>query len=178
MFRRFSINTRLSLAALGFSLVLALGGCGGNDGGGSSQTTAQATSGSTESQAQPLSKAEFIKLGNAICIETKERSTIAYREYSRENTIPSSGPGLATKAADLISTAFAPIYEKQIEEIGALGTPNGDEEEVDAILSAMQQGVEGAKKQPLAFIRGATSLNRASKLAVAYGLTDCSNGNV
>lgn len=173
MLRSFIKTRQGFVAACGLSLLLALGGCGGSD-----QTTAEATTAGGEPQGQPLSKAEFVKRGNEICADTKERTTIAYREYSRENTVPSSGPGLVAKAADLIDSAFVPIYEKQIAEISALGAPKGDEETVDAILSAMRQGLEGAKKQPLAFIRRAASLNHASKLAVAYGLTDCSNGNV
>jgi len=169
------MNQPVFLVAFGLSLLLALGGCGGSD-GADTQKSAHAIADGTESQALPLSKAEFVKRASAICTETKERSAAGYREYSQENAVPSSGPGLAAKAAELIETVFVPIYGRQVEEIGALGVPKGDEKEVNAILAAMRKGIEGARKEPLAFIRGAASLNRASKLAVAYGLPACGNG--
>jgi hypothetical protein len=167
-----------------FTLVLLLllaTGCGGSGDKGGEQTASQETAGSAsdaQANAGPLSKTAFIKRASAICAQTKRRSSIAFREYAETNAVPSSGPGLATKATDLVETAFVPIYDQQIEEIGALGVPRGDEEEVGAILSAMRQGVEGATREPLAFIRQPAALDHASRLVVAYGLPACSNGNV
>ena len=161
MFRSKSSKAPLAIALLVLAGVAA--GCGGS---------------SDESQTTALTKAEFVKQANAICYETKERSAAAYKQYAQTNAVPSSGPGLTAKAADLVENVFIPIYDEQIEKISALGTPIGDEKEVDAILTAMQAGVEGAKREPLPFIRESAALNRASQLAVAYGLPECSNGSV
>jgi hypothetical protein len=175
-----SSGPKWSLSLFSLALLIALAaGCGGGDGDSSSQTSpADAANDVSESNAEPLSKAEFIKRASAICSATKQRSSVAFREYAEQNAVPSSGPGLATKAADLVETVFVPVYDKQIEEIGALGIPAGDEEEVGAMLTAMQRGVEDATQEPLAFIRQTAALNQASRLAVAYGLPACSNGNV
>lgn len=165
-----------AVVATALALVTAQG-CGGS-GGDSTQSSTPTTANSGDSNpSQPSpSKAQFIKGASKICIETKERSVIAYRKYSQENTIPSSGPGLAAKAADLVENVFAPIYDEQIEKIGALGAPPGDAQQVDAILASMRSGIEAAKRQPLSFIRSPAALDQASRLAVAYGLPACGNG--
>lgn len=153
---------RAALLIALFLLTVAAAGCGGSN---------------DEGQTTSLTKAQFIKQANAICLQTKERSVTAFREYSQTHAVPSSGPGLAAKAADLIENIFIPIYDEQIEKIGALEAPSGDEEKVDAILAAMREGIEGARREPLPFIRESAALNHASQLAVAYGLPECSNGS-
>ncbi|HWA52621.1 MAG TPA: hypothetical protein VG816_00465 [Solirubrobacterales bacterium] len=158
--------------ALTLALALCASGCGGSGQSETSATTTAATNGDGS-----LSKAEFVKKASSICIETKERSSAAYRAYSQENSIPSSGPGLEAKAADLVESVFVPLYEKQINEIGALGAPAGERAQVEAMLVAMRQGLVAATRDPLAFIQSAAALDRASELATALGLSACGNGN-
>jgi hypothetical protein len=84
---------------------------------------------------------------------------------------------MIAKAQDVIRSVFEPVYELQIEKISKLGAPRGDRSEVTAILTAIQEGIERAKQEPLQFIRHASSFDHASRLATAYGLSACGTGN-
>lgn len=170
------LNIRLFLLVALSLLALTFGGCGGSDNGDSgAATTATPT---VDSEAKPLTKAEFIKRASEFCEAAAERSSAEFGRYVKENAIPPSGPGMIAKAADAVETVFVPAYEKLIETISELGAPKGDEERINAILAAMQEGVYRAKQHPLQYIRHATAFNHASKLAIEYGLPACSNGNV
>jgi hypothetical protein len=160
------------------SLLLALAaGCGSNSGNASNSTTVGGESTVAATHTGSLSKAEFTKKASAICVAAHERSAEEFAKYSSENNVPSSGPGLLAKASDVVAKIFVPVYELQIEKISALGAPGGDLQQVNSLLIAMQQGIEGAREHPLQFIRRSTAFNRASKLATAYGLPACGNGN-
>src|SRR5262249_35908795 len=113
MFRSFIHDRRAWLAVLASALVVLSTGCGGGGQSDTSQATTTAASNGSGGGASS-SKAEFVKQASAICTETKERSTAAFREYGEKNSVPSSGPGLEAKAADLVATVFVPIYEQQI----------------------------------------------------------------
>jgi hypothetical protein len=167
---------RLCTLAL-LALLALVAGCGGGSKDESHATAEQApNTGEITTHGKPLSRVEFIKQASAICEAAKERASEEFSTYIRQNTIPTSGPGMVAKAADVVNTVFGPDYELQIEKISGLGAPQGDKQRVDAILTAMQQGVERARQQPLQFIRHNTALNQASKLAAAYGLNACSSG--
>jgi hypothetical protein len=151
------------------ALSAALGiGCGGGDEDGSTVTVSS----------KVVPKAVFLKRANAICFAAHERTSKEFGEYISTNTIPSSGPGMIAKAEDVIATVFRPAYELQIEMIGKLGSPRGDRQQVETILTAMQDGIDQAGQEPLEFIRHESSFDHASRLAIAYGLGACGNGNV
>ncbi|HEY6550365.1 MAG TPA: hypothetical protein VIY71_04105 [Solirubrobacterales bacterium] len=165
-------NVVLLGVAVGCLLIIA--GCGD-----SSSDSSQATGGGNNATTRVdpdvhPSKAEFVKQASAICVATKERASEEFATYIQKNTSPTSGPGVVAKATDAVNTVFSPVYQLQVERISALGAPQGDEQQINAILTAMQQGIERAKQQPLQFLRRNTALSQASKLAKAYGLPACS----
>ncbi len=173
------IKAMLSIKVLpAFLLCLALmAGCGGSD--NDSQTnTAEANGNEVTAHAAPVTKAEFVKQASAICLAAKERASEEFSIYLEKNNVPSSGPGMAAKAQDVVNTVFGPVFELQVKKIRGLGAPREDVVEVSEILTAMQQGVERAKEEPLEFMQKETAMNQASKLVEAYGLPDCSNGKV
>lgn len=167
------LNIRAVLIFAAALITLSAAGCGG--GGDSQESASQGEAGGGEITVQSgsLSKADFIKRASAICVATSEKSRNGFIAYSQENNVPASGPGLAAKASDFVNTVFAPVFQEQIDKITSLGAPNGDEEQVSALVNAMQQGLEEGKQQPLLLIKGDPFLNRASKMAVAYGLPAC-----
>jgi len=153
--------TFLALVAMVFAV-----GCGSGD----SQTTS-----TTSSQANAeLSKVEFVQRASTICKAAQERTTEEFGKYINENRIPTSGPGVTEKAADAFRIVFRPAIEKEIEVLGELEPPKSDQQSVNAILKAMNQGLEEAEKDPLEFIRTSSALTHASRLATAYGLPACS----
>lgn len=150
----------LILAAVAFA-----SGCGGS--GADSQT---ASSGTTAE----LSKAEFVNRASTVCKAAQERTTEEFGKYVHENRIPTSGPGVEEKAVDAFRIVFRPAIEKEIEVLRELEPPKSDQQQVDAILTAMQQGLEKAEENPLQFIQTSSTLIPASRLATAYGLPACS----
>jgi hypothetical protein len=146
-----------------------VGGCGG---GGSSAGA------EVEAHAEAITKAEFVKQASLICLAAKERASEEFEIYLSQNKVPSAGPGMIAKANEVVDEIFGPVFELQVEKIRAIGAPADDVAQVSELLTAMQQGAEEAKEEPLQFIRKGTALNHASRLAEAYGLKACSNGNV
>ncbi len=159
-------------------LCLALPSCGGSGEGSATDTAQSPGQGQIAVHATAISKADFIKQASSICLAAKKRTSKEFETYLGENKVPSGGPGMIAKAEDVVETVFAPIYTSQITQIRALGAPRDDVKQVGAILTAMSEGIQQAKLEPLKFIQKGTALNKASKAVVAYGMPACSNGNV
>jgi len=158
---------------LGASAVLAvmalLAGCGGGGTQGTSGGSA-----ASQVRSSSLSTKAYLKKANALCKRTKTRSQIGYVHYAQTHKVPSSGSGLTAKAADFVDTVFTPIYQGQINKLRALGAPKGDEAAVASIIAAMERGLAQSRANPLQFIRSAPFFGEASRLSVAYGMTECS----
>jgi hypothetical protein len=76
--------------------------------------------------------------------------------------------------AELVDDVLVENAEQEVEEIRALGTPEGDEEKVEAMLEAREKGIESAQDDPKAVVRGGEDIfAEASKLAKEYGLEEC-----
>jgi hypothetical protein len=132
--------------------MFAISGCGGGD-----DTTS-------------LTKAEFTKQANAACKEhTKEREKL-FKEVSA--TID---PSEVTRKDQemLISDVLLPPYEKDIENIQSLGAPEGDEQQVEDIVKAMENSVKNVEAKPLVALRNSTQFAEADELAKKYGLEAC-----
>jgi hypothetical protein len=140
--------------ALGLMIAGIVAGCGGNDSGS-------------------ISKAEFVKQGNAICEAThsKVRARVAALLRGREPTNPAE----ALKAeAEVGRRVLIPAMRDQAQEIGALGAPSGDAARVKAIVAATEEGLGKAAKHPERAVKdGTEAFGKADRLARAYGLTAC-----
>lgn len=147
-------------------------GCGG--GSDSQSDAAHQDDRVVTTHASAITKVQFIKKADAICDAAKERASEEFRSYLKKNKVPSSGPGMVAKAHDVVNTIIAPAFDLQVKKIGGLGAPRQDVTQVNEILAAMQKGVEKAEEAPLEFIQKGIAMNKASKLAKAYGLTSCS----
>ncbi len=67
-----------------------------------------------------------------------------------------------------------PALESQVAAIGALGAPEGDEEQVQAILDATEAGIAEIEADPQALLDGPPdSLAEAEELARRYGSQQC-----
>lgn len=151
---------KASLSALAVLVALAalVAGCGGGD-----DTTDEAT--------VTLTKTEFIKQGDAICKEANEENEAEAEEYAEEN-----GFTLEKASKDELEEAVAdvlvPSLEKQAEELDALGAPEGDEETVEAIVTALEDSTAEIEDDPGLIFSG-KSLEKANKLAENYGFKVC-----
>jgi hypothetical protein len=145
------------MAALAVALPVA--GCGGGGGGESSN-------------GPTISKAAFVKKADAICkgsIERIEKSFVAYLRKSGGGI----HPGKAAEE-ELVGKVLVPSVKREVKELRALGAPSGDEARVDAIVEALEEGVETAESDPKAVTNSSEVVfGIASRLAKEYGLEAC-----
>jgi hypothetical protein len=162
------------------SLVLAAGliaaGCGDDDEetttAATTTTTQAGATGPTGASGEPLSKAEFIEEADAICkAGDKEIDAAADQLFSG-----GANPGQAEEEA-FITQTLVPGVQQQVDGIRALTPPEGDEEEVQAILDAAQQAIDELEADPEAFFeQGGDPFAEANQLAQEYGLQVCGQG--
>ncbi len=150
------ISLRARTSAVACAVAIALGGCGGTY--------------------QGLSKAEFVKQGNAICRATQVKLDAA------------GSTGSATSLAGLkklYRDVFAAILRAEITQLRALRPPKADRQKVSEMLDEFSTGVE----QLVASVSAAKSVaelatlseppaaaKAAARTARSYGLSSCGNG--
>jgi hypothetical protein len=152
------VSPRIALFAALLALALLAAGCGG--GGGTATATA------------PLSKAQFIKRGDAICEKTDKTQNSAIRKYTAKHP-----KGASTKAGqdELITSIGLPPIQQEAEELGALGAPRGDEGKVEAIVNGIEEAVGKAEEEPESTNKAgaANPFTGVDKLAGEYGFKAC-----
>lgn len=193
------MRLNVTLVALVAIAALIAAGCGGSgDGGSSDSTSADGTNSSQASNTQNasgdavagdgggaaagdgsssevLSKAEFIKQGDAICQKGGGR---IFNELQRHKTEYGRGwgrqPSKKQNEEGLVDLVL-PILREEVEELEALTPPPGDEAEIEAMLDAFEEGVEKTEAKPgLAESRGPNNpLAEASALSQKYGFKVC-----
>jgi hypothetical protein len=142
-----------ALVAALVAAALIIAGCGSDDDASASLTTAQ-----------------FKKQANAICKRQEER---------RASVIQKAVAGLDQKKLlplsereDLVLETLPP-YEEMAEELKALGAPEGDEQKLAAITTAMEKAAGDVTKDPASALTSTQQFDDANKLATDYGLTEC-----
>lgn len=147
----------LALAAI-MTIGLIVAGCGS-----SSKSTTTTTA---------LTKAAFLKQGNAICAKgNKEQAKLQKQIIPNQNAKP-------TKAQETqFANALIANVQAQINGVKALGAPAGDSAKVNAIVNTAQTALNGIKKDPSSlFTSKGDPFAKANKLTKAYGLTACGGG--
>jgi hypothetical protein len=144
-----------------FAVVLVLAaaavGCGG---------------GSDESSASSISKVAFIKKTDAVCTHGNSRMEVAFAHFLEANKNVKK-PSDADYEA-LVGKVLVPNVKREIKEIRAFGAPSGDEDRVDAILEALEEGIEVAERDPKAVVSSSEAVfGISSRLAKEYGLEVC-----
>ena len=141
--------------ALAFGLVAS--GCGGGDDSNSNTTGAPTPT-----------KAEFLQKANAICDAANAQLQADFEALG--TTRPTQA-----QLERVVTDKLVPSVEAQIGDIRALGAPEGDEDQVKAILDAAGAGIAKVKADPalIASNDGQDPLKESNELANAYGLTRC-----
>lgn len=139
--------------------ILVVAGCG--------------SSGGTES-APSLTKAEFLKKGNAICAKGGEEINKAYEEFSRKHVAGGKTPSealLDEAAAEIV----LPVREGEVRQLRALGAPSGQEERVDKMLTAWEEGIEKGEEDPNSLRKAGPefAFYKSYSMGIDYGLTKC-----
>lgn len=152
------LDAKLLIALALGALALLAAGCGDDDGGGGE-----------EESGPPLSKQDFIAQADEICAQSDQTLTAAAEEtFGSDGTTP---PREDQEA--FISDVVAPELQSQRDQIAELNAPEEDQEQVDAILSALGSLADNAESDPAAVLDG--EQNEAAQLAGQYGFEACGN---
>jgi hypothetical protein len=130
---------------------------------------------STETAAAP-SKAVFIREADAICKKGDAKIQQDFRAFGKEHGFSTGGPS-DQEGEELVHQVLLPNLEKQADQIRALGAPSGDEEQIAAILEALEEGIEEVDAKPKHVFNGSTDpFREANELAAEYGMKVCGEG--
>ena len=144
------------------ALVAAIvAGCGGSDDSGSETTEATVT----------LTKAEFIKQGDAICEEANEQNETEAEEFAEDNGFTLE-KATDEQLEEAITEVLVPSLNQQVGDIAALGAPQGDEEQVEKIVVSLEGGAGEIEDEPSLAFEG-DPLKESSRLAKDYGFEVC-----
>lgn len=168
------------LLAATIALVVLMVGCGGGSPGSSGGQQGGDETESGEPAGAPiatssLGKEEFLEQANLACQRQKKGLIDRMSNYVKQHHAEARSEGVLI--ADLAKVVLVPSVEREIAAVRRLGAPEGDEEEIEAILAAQEKGVEEVKN-----LRQAKSLEevedhfiKATKLYEEYGFTACIN---
>jgi hypothetical protein len=152
---------RQAMAVLAGIVAIAMisGGCGSE---GDSATTAS------------LTKAEFIEKADAICSKTGERYKAKVAVFAKKHGLNDYEQPTKAQREEVMTAVILPALSAEAEDLDRLGAPEGDEEEVEAIVEGIEGAVERAEDEPgSVFEKGSGSFKKVNKLARAYGLEIC-----
>ncbi len=162
-------------------IALLFSGCGGSSGdsSSSSDTSGGGASGDTQIvvEGNSLTKAEFIKQADRICEQQRGQFEEKFEEIVGAGGLNALASVKLPKAEALVYEAYAPPHEQIVEQVSALGAPDGDEQVITALLEAIQTGVDEAEREPLKFSQSTKedfpSVAKAERLSIEYGLNIC-----
>ena len=152
----------ISLGVAGLAAIAV--GCGG---GGDSTTVV-------------LTKSQFIKQADAICEHADAEQEATLQAYAKEHPESVGNKALESKSVqeDLVLVVGLPPLQAEAEEIGALGAPQGDADQVKAIVVGMEKAVAEGEEDPLSMTAETGGpFAPVNKLAKAYGLKACADAS-
>ena len=148
-------------------LALAAGavGCGDDDSSSDDATTAGVTGFTGEAPTDPIS---YHLAADKYCRQAERELDRAAREEF----------GGATPSPDeltaFVNEQYLPVMRRQLEQIRTIPIPEGEEDAVNAIYDAFDEGLAEVEEDPSILLEGPPpGIERASELAVEYGFDDC-----
>ena len=146
------------LTALAVAVAVIVAGCGG---GSSSSTTASIT------------KAEFVKKGNAICTAGNKRVQSEFEAFAKESGLKEGEEPSQAQSEELAETILLPSVSQEVEEIKALGLPEEEAEGAEAVIESAEESIEKGEEDPAALVSSGKTFAETNELAHEYGLTVC-----
>lgn len=114
-------------------------------------------------------QAEFVKEATAICRKGEEERGEVFKRLSQKYA--GKQPSLKTREEAVLK--LIEPYRQQTEQLAELTPPKGDEAQVEAIVAAMESGVERAEGSPASLLSSGSLFQKANKLATDYELSRC-----
>ena len=119
-----------------------------------------------------LTKAEFVKQGDKICLEANKEKEVEYVAFIKD--LEKAGKQLTQgEEEELVRTIVVPAVEKQAEGLDDLGAPEGDEDKVDAIVVGLEEVAEEGEENPVGSKTASSPFAKTTQLASEYGFEYC-----
>jgi hypothetical protein len=150
----------LSAIAVLVALAALVAGCGGGD--------------DTTDETVTLTKAEFIKQGDAICKQGNKEIEEGFEKFAEENDVPKNQEPSKEQGVELVETVILPNVQQQADQIRELGAPEGDEEQVDELITSLEDAVAEGEDDPEILFSGDTDpFADVNQKTTAYGFEVC-----
>lgn len=169
----------LALLAAVLAVTAISAGCGGGsdtsagDTGSSETGTSESSTG--KAPPVPLTNAEFIKQGNAICAKGLAELEKGFKAFTKEKNLGKGQEPDKAELAEAIETILIPGISKQLDGIGALTPPAGEEEAVEDFLKGAEAELKKAEKDPTTLTTG-TAFKQTREEAGEIGISSCPAG--
>jgi hypothetical protein len=137
-----------SIVGLAVLVALLVAGCGGSE--------------------ETVTKSDFVRQGNAVCGKWQQARGDRFREINSKFKPPVT----QAKREKAILYVLEP-YEDAIEGLKELDPPAGEEEKVEAMINAMEEGLKQGQANPGSLISSSTAFTKGNKLTEEYGLKEC-----
>jgi hypothetical protein len=132
-------NRLIALLALLAAAGLLVAGCGDDD---------ESTTGSGGAA---LSKAEYVKQANAICAAGSKEIAAEFEAFAKEHGIDEKNPPSKDQIAEAAEEFLIPSIAAQVEEIGELSPPEGEEEPYETFVENAEAALEEGEDDPATF---------------------------
>jgi len=112
---------------------------------------------------------EFLREADRICFASEARI-----EAAADDLVTGRGDPNPAEVERVATSIVVPALESEVRAIRAIGAPEGDEAQVEAILAATEQGIAAIERDPRGLLEGVPPpLARAQRRAEAYGSRQC-----
>ena len=128
---------------------------------------------SSDSTSSSLTKAEYIKQGDAVCKKGSGEIEEEVDTYAKENNISLKSEPSKEQLEAISENVIIPAVQSQLDGLKALGTPSEDEGRSNEVLDALEEGIEKGEEDPGAFVEGKGTLVKANELAKEFGFKVC-----
>lgn len=130
-------------------------------------------SSSDSTSSASLTKAEYIKQGDALCKKGSSEIEAEVETYAQENNISLKSEPSKAQLEAISEDVIIPAVQSQLDGLKGLGTPTEEEDKSNEVLEALEEGIEKGEEDPGAFVEGEGTLGKANKLAKEFGFTVC-----
>jgi hypothetical protein len=149
-------RTLIASSAVALVALSPLSGCGDDDGGDTASDDAAL-----------IAKADFIQAANAACEQRNQQMQAKLKRLYAK----AAGKPRDEAAREIIEEVIAPGFEAEAKDLRALEPPPGEEEEVDAVITAIEEMVARTRRDLAAGRK--YPYRKTENVAAAYGLPAC-----
>jgi hypothetical protein len=151
---------RFFAAVIALAAIVLVAGCGGSD--------------STTDETASLTKAVFVKQGNAICEAGNKEIDADFEKLATEKNLKENQRPPQSVLDEAAETILLPSIAKQVEAVAALGAPEGEEETIETFISNAEAELAKAEEDPSQLTEDDSELfTEVNAEARAIGLTAC-----